>query len=76
VPTKPPIQWILGVHSLGVKWSACEVDHSPLSNAEVKNESSYTSATLHVLHGRDSFTFLPLTKIRTMTVKNMFMYVL
>jgi hypothetical protein len=57
-------------------WSACEVDHSPLSNAEVKNESSYTSVTLCMLHGRDSITFLTLTGIGTMTVINMFMYVL
>jgi YHS domain-containing protein len=48
VPTKPPNQWVLGVHSLAVKWSACEVDHSPLSNAEVKNKSNYTSATLRM----------------------------
>lgn len=37
-PTQLPIQWILGLLSL--KWPECEADHSPLSNAEVKNKWS------------------------------------
>jgi hypothetical protein len=35
-PTKPPIQWILGALSLGVKLPGREADHSPPSSAEVK----------------------------------------
>jgi hypothetical protein len=35
-PTQPPIQWVLGTLSLGVKQPECEADHSPPSNAEVK----------------------------------------
>jgi hypothetical protein len=35
-PTKPPIQWIPGVLSLGVKWPGREADHLPQSSAEVK----------------------------------------
>jgi hypothetical protein len=35
-PTQPPIQWVPGVLSLGVKWSGREADHSPSSSAEVK----------------------------------------
>jgi hypothetical protein len=35
-PTQPPIQWVLGVLSLGVKRPGREADHSPPSNAEVK----------------------------------------
>jgi hypothetical protein len=35
-PTQPPIQWIPGALSLGVKWSGCEIDHSPPSSAKVK----------------------------------------
>jgi hypothetical protein len=35
-PTQPPIQWVPGALSLGVKWQECEADHSPPSKAEVK----------------------------------------
>jgi hypothetical protein len=35
-PTQPPIQWVAGAISLGVKWPGCEADHSPPSSAEVK----------------------------------------
>jgi hypothetical protein len=36
VPTQPPIQWVLGTLSLGVKRPGREADHSPPSSAEVK----------------------------------------
>jgi len=39
----PPIQWVPGALSLGVKRSGREADHSPPSSAEVKNAWSYTS---------------------------------
>jgi hypothetical protein len=35
-PTQPPIQWVPGAFSLGVKQPGCEVDHSPLSSAKAK----------------------------------------
>jgi len=35
-PTQPPIQWILGALSLGIKAPGSETDHSPRSIAEVK----------------------------------------
>jgi hypothetical protein len=35
-PTQPPIQWVLGALSLGVKLPGREVDHSLPSTAEVK----------------------------------------
>jgi hypothetical protein len=35
-PTQPPIQWVLGALSLGIKQPGREADHSPPSNAEVK----------------------------------------
>jgi hypothetical protein len=35
-PTQPPIQWVPGAHSLGVKRPGREADHSPPSSAEVK----------------------------------------
>jgi hypothetical protein len=41
--TQPPIQWVPGTLSLGVKRSRREADHSSPSNAEVKNAWSYTS---------------------------------
>jgi hypothetical protein len=34
--TQPPIQWVSGTFSLGVKWLGREADHSPPSNAKVK----------------------------------------
>jgi hypothetical protein len=36
-PIQPPIQWVPGVLSLGVKWQGCEADHSPPCSVEVKN---------------------------------------
>jgi hypothetical protein len=35
-PTQPPIQWVPGALSLGVKRPRREADHSPPSSAEVK----------------------------------------
>jgi hypothetical protein len=35
-PTQPPIQWVPGALSLGVKRPGCETDHLPPSRAEVK----------------------------------------
>jgi hypothetical protein len=63
-PTQPPIQWVPGALSLGVKRSGREADHSPPSSAEVKNAWSYTSTAQYVfmvgaqLKHRDKFTFI------------------
>jgi hypothetical protein len=35
-PTQPPIQWVPGALSLGVKQPGHEADHSPPSSAKVK----------------------------------------
>jgi hypothetical protein len=35
-PTPPPIHWVPGALSLGVKRAVHEADHSPTSSAEVK----------------------------------------
>jgi hypothetical protein len=35
-PTQPPIQWVLGALSLGIKRPGREADHSPPSSAEIK----------------------------------------
>jgi hypothetical protein len=50
-PTQPPIQWVSGALSLGVKRPGREADHSPPSSAEVKNVWSYTSTPPIRLHG-------------------------
>jgi hypothetical protein len=39
-PTQPPILWVLGALSAGVKWQGCEGGHSPPSNAELKNSGA------------------------------------
>jgi len=49
-PTQPPMQWVLGAPSLGVKRPEREAEHSPPSNAEVKNVWSYTSTPPICLH--------------------------
>jgi hypothetical protein len=36
-PTQPPIQWVPGALSPGVKWYGHEADHSPPSSVKVKN---------------------------------------
>jgi hypothetical protein len=62
-PNQPPIQWVLGALSLGVKRPGREADHSPPSSAEVKNVWSYTSIPEYVFMAwclvkhRDNFTF-------------------
>jgi hypothetical protein len=50
-PTQPPIQWVLGALSPGVKRPVRQSDHSPLTSAEVKNTWIYTSTPLIRLHG-------------------------
>jgi len=50
-PTQPPIQWVSGAISLGVKPPGSEADHSPPSSAEVKNAWSYTSTSPIRFHG-------------------------
>jgi hypothetical protein len=61
--TQPPIQWVPGVLSLGVKQLGCEADHSPPSSARVKNAWSYTFIPQYVfmvwclVKHRDYFTF-------------------
>jgi hypothetical protein len=42
-PDQPPIRWVPGALSLGLKRKRCEADHSPLSSAEVKNAWRYNS---------------------------------
>jgi len=41
-PTQPPIQLVPGSYFIRVKRPGPEVDHSPLSSAEVKNKWSHT----------------------------------
>jgi hypothetical protein len=49
-PTQPPMQWVPGALSLGVKRPGREADHSTPSSAEV-NEWGYTSTPPIRLHG-------------------------
>jgi len=57
-----PLNFIFNEHQgslLEVKHPGCDVDHSPPSSAEMKNELSYTFTLLICLYGvdRDNFTF-------------------
>jgi hypothetical protein len=62
--TQPPIQWVPGVLSLGLKRPGHEADHSPPSSAEVKNAWRYTSAPQYVFMAwclvkhKNTFTFI------------------
>jgi hypothetical protein len=49
-PTQPPIEWVLGAFSPGVKRQGREADHSPPTGAEVKKMWIYTPTPIH-LHG-------------------------
>jgi hypothetical protein len=49
-PTQPPIKWVPGALTPGVKQLGREVDHSPPSSAKVKSEWSYTSTPPICLH--------------------------
>jgi hypothetical protein len=46
--TQPPIQWVPGALSLGVKRQGRESDHSPPTSAEVKKMWIYTSTSPYV----------------------------
>jgi hypothetical protein len=41
-PTQPPIQWVRGALSLGIKWPGNEADNSTPASAEVKKMWIYT----------------------------------
>jgi hypothetical protein len=43
-PSQPPIQWVPGTLSLGLKWPGCEADHLSPSSVEVKE---YVELYLH-----------------------------
>jgi hypothetical protein len=42
LPTQPPIQWVWGMLSPGVKLPERQTDHSPPTSAEVKKTRIYT----------------------------------
>jgi hypothetical protein len=42
-PTQPPMQWVLGALSLGLKRPGRGADHSAPCSAEVKNTWNYAS---------------------------------
>jgi hypothetical protein len=48
---QPPIQWVPGALSLGVKRPGSEADHTLPYSAKVKNAWSYTSTPPVCLHG-------------------------
>ena len=65
MPTKPLIQWLPGTISPEIKHPWCEADHPLLSNATVKNVSSYNSTHPTRLHGTTSHTTQLLKEVET-----------
>jgi hypothetical protein len=62
--TQPPIQWVPGALSLGVKQLGREADNSPSSTVKAKNTWSYTSTPsmpqwrgAQLKNTKDNFTF-------------------
>jgi hypothetical protein len=53
VSTQPPVQWVSGALSLGIKWPWREADHSPPPSAEVKEcvELHLCSSNTPLWHG-------------------------
>jgi hypothetical protein len=47
-PTQPPIQWVAGTLTAGIRRPEREADNSPPSNVEVKNTWNYTSTPQYV----------------------------
>jgi hypothetical protein len=73
-PTQPPIQWVQGALSAGVKRRGREADSSPPSSPDVKNDRAIPLLRdLSSWHGvqlikrRGFFMFLPLHKERKPT---------
>jgi hypothetical protein len=50
-PIQPPIQWMSGIISPGVKRPGPEADHSPPSRPEVKNGESIPPSLRIFFHG-------------------------
>jgi len=48
--TQPPIKWVLGDLSLGVKWLGHEADHSLPPSAKDKSKWTYIPIPLKCLH--------------------------
>jgi hypothetical protein len=46
-PAQPPIQWVPGALSLGVKQLGRDADHSPPTSAKIKKTWIYTSTPPH-----------------------------
>jgi hypothetical protein len=57
----PPSHLFSGCSFLEVKWPGCQVDHKPMSSAEVKNELSYVSAYPMCIRDMDKEIFTPCT---------------
>jgi hypothetical protein len=62
--TQPPVQWVPGAFSPGVKRPGREAEHSPPTSAEVKKMWIYTSTphtvswrSVSLVKHRDNFTF-------------------
>jgi phage terminase large subunit-like protein len=72
-PTQPPIQWVPGAISPGIKRLEREGDHSHPTSAEVKKTWIYTSTPPHAFMALSTGTTLPfiITIIIINPAKNM-----
>jgi len=70
-PKHPDRLWTpltIQFNGTGVRWVGRDIDHSPSSSAEVKNEWSYTSTSPICLHGMDRENFNFYLKFITVAV--------
>ena len=56
-PMQPPVQWVMGVLYVGLKWLGNKADHTlSTSSAQVKNEQNYLYSPIHLCGMHRSFT--------------------
>jgi len=68
---QPPVQWVLGVLSLGIKWLECEADHLPLSSAEVSMSGAILPLTQYAFMACIGTT-LPFLLLQLLIYQNYF----
>jgi len=61
-PTQPPIQWVMGFLSLGIKRVGREASYSPASHTNIKNECTYIPTHPICFQGMSTDNFISTLK--------------